>query len=143
MYAMNRRLMVIINRVVNRIVRLTGMKRFRGARLLYLTTVGRKSGKSRTVPLAFVRDDEDYVVAASNGGSDWEPAWWLNLQSQPQATMEVDGIKATVTASAVDDQDRDRLWQRLSDQLDTYDGYQSKVSRQIALVRLQPAEDLA
>ena len=54
--------------------------------------------------------------------------------------MEVDGIKATVTASAVDDQDRDRLWQRLSDQLDTYDGYQRKVSRRIALVRLQPVE---
>ncbi len=59
MYAMKRRVMVLINRVVNRIVRLTGMKRFRGARVLHLTTVGRKSGKSRTVPLAFVRDNED------------------------------------------------------------------------------------
>ena len=52
-------------------VRLLGLQRFRGARLLYLTTVGRKSGRSLTVPLAFVRDGEDYVVAASNGGSDW------------------------------------------------------------------------
>lgn len=132
--------MVTINRVVNRIVRLTRMKRFRGAQLLYLTTVGRKSGKSRTVPLAFVRDDDDYVVAASNGGSDWEPAWWLNLQSEPEATIEVEGTKVTVTASAVGDDDRDRLWQRLSEQLDTYDGYQSKVRRRIALVRLQPVD---
>ena len=137
---MKRRLMVVVNRVVNRIVRLTGTKRFRGARLLYLTTVGRKSGKLRTVPLAFVRDDEDYVVAASNGGSDWEPGWWLNLQSEPQATIEVDGTEVPITARAVEHDDRDRLWQRLSDQLDTYDGYQSKVRRQIALVRLQPVE---
>ena len=135
---MKRRLMVMINRVVNRIVRLTGMQSFRGARILYLTTVGRKSGKSRTVPLAFVPDDEDYVVAASNGGSDWQPAWWLNLQSRPQATIEVDGAEVTVTASAVEDDDRDRLWQRLNEQLDTYDSYQSKVRRQIALVRLHP-----
>lgn len=139
MCAMKRRLMVMINRGVNRIVRLTGMRRFRGARLLYLTTVGRKSGKSRTVPLAFVRD-EDYVVAASNGGSDWEPAWWLNLQSTSQATIQVDGTELTVTASAIEDEHRDRLWRQLSEQLDTYDGYQSKVRRQIALVRLRPID---
>ncbi len=132
--------MVTINRIVNRIVRLFGLKRFRGGQLLYLTTVGRKSGKSRIVPLLFVRDDEDYIVAASNGGSDWQPAWWLNLQSEPVATIEVDGTDVAITASAVDDADRDRLWQRLSDQLDTYDSYQSKVSRQIALVRLRPIE---
>jgi F420H(2)-dependent quinone reductase len=132
--------MVLVNRVVNRIIRLVRMKRFRGARLLYLTTVGRKSGKSRTVPLAFVRDDDDYVVAASNGGSDWQPGWWLNLQSGPQAKIEVDGTEVTVTASAVEDDDRDRLWKRLSEQLDTYDSYQSKVRRRIALVRLRPVE---
>ena len=137
---MKRRLMVMVNRVVNRIIRLTRMKRFRGAPLLYLTTVGRQSGKQRTVPLAFVRDDEDYVVAASNGGSDWEPGWWLNLQSGPQASIEVDGADVAVIASAVGDDDRDRLWRRLSEQLDTYDGYQSKVHRRIALVRLHPID---
>lgn len=140
MYAMNRRLMVMINRFVNRIVRLTRRQSFRGARLLYLTTVGRKSGKLRTVPLAFVRDGADYVVAASNGGSDWEPAWWLNLQSKPQATVGVEGTEVTVTASAVEDVDRDRMWQQLSEQLDAYDSYQRKVRRQIALVRLHPVD---
>jgi F420H(2)-dependent quinone reductase len=131
--------MVIVNRVVNRVVRLFGLQRFRGARLLYLTTVGRKSGKVRTVPLAFVRDGEDYVVAASNGGSDWQPGWWLNLQAAPQATIEVDGDEVAITGSEVAAADRDELWKRLSDQLDAYDGYQQKVSRQIALVRLRPA----
>jgi F420H(2)-dependent quinone reductase len=131
--------MVMVNRVVNRIVLLLGLQRFRGARLLYLTTVGRKSGKSRTVPLAFVRDGEDYVVAASNGGSDWQPGWWLNLQSEPKATIRVDEAEAAITASVVVEDDRARLWQRLSDQLDAYDGYQRKVRREIDLVRLRPA----
>ena len=130
--------MVMVNRIVNRVVRLLGLKRFRGARLLYLTTVGRKTGKTRTVPLAFVRDGDDYVVAASNGGSDWQPGWWLNLRSAPQATIQVDDAELVITASEVDEADRTQLWQRLSDQLDTYDGYQEKVSRQIALVRLRP-----
>ena len=128
----------MVNRVVNRIVRLLGLQRFRGARLLYLTTVGRKSGKSRTVPLAFVRDGEDYVVAASNGGSDWQPAWWLNLQSEPQAKIQVDRAEVVIIGSAVAESDRAELWQRLSDQLDSYDGYQRKVRRQIDLVRLRP-----
>ena len=136
--AVKRRFMVIVNRIVNRIVRLLGLQRFRGARLLYLTTVGRKSGKSRIVPLAFVRDGEDYVVAASNGGSDWQPAWWLNLQSEPQAKIEVDDAEVAITASVVAERDRAELWQRLSDQLDSYDGYQRKVRRQIDLVRLRP-----
>jgi deazaflavin-dependent oxidoreductase (nitroreductase family) len=136
--AVQRRMMVMVNRVVNRIVRLLGLRRFRGANLLYLTTVGRKSGKSRTVPLAFVRDGEDYVVAASNGGSDWQPGWWLNLQSAPHATIVVGGVEMAITAGAVDDRDRAELWQRLSDQLDTYDDYQRKVRRQIDLVRLHP-----
>jgi deazaflavin-dependent oxidoreductase (nitroreductase family) len=132
-------MMVLVNRVVNRIVRLLGLRRFRGARILYLTTVGRKSGKTRTVPLAFVRDGEDYVVAASNGGSDWQPGWWLNLQAEPRATIQVDAAEVTIIASAVEDGDRAELWRRLSEQLDAYDGYQKKVRRQIALVRLRPA----
>jgi F420H(2)-dependent quinone reductase len=136
--AVQRRVMVLVNRVVNRIVRLLRLQRFRGARLLYLTTVGRKSGRSRTVPLAFVRDGDDYVVAASNGGSDWQPAWWLNLQSEPQAKIHVDGAEVAITGSAVAEPDRAELWQRLSDQLDSYDGYQRKVRRQIDLVRLRP-----
>ena len=118
-------------------MRLFGLQRFRGARLLYLTTVGRKSGKVRVVPLAFVRDGEDYVVAASNGGSDWQPGWWLNLQAEPQATIELDGDDVAITASEVAEADRGELWRRLSDQLDTYDDYQRKVRRQIALVRLR------
>jgi F420H(2)-dependent quinone reductase len=130
-------MMVMVNRVVHRIVRLLRLQRFRGARLLYLTTLGRKSGKSHTVPLAFVRDGEDYVVAASNGGSDWQPGWWLNLQSEPQATIQVDGAKVSITASAVEERDRAQLWQRLSEQLDAYDGYQQKVRRRIDLVRLR------
>ena len=137
---MKRRIFVIGNRVVNRILRLLGRKRFRGARLLFLTTTGRKSGKSRTVPLVYVRNGDDFVVAASNGGADWQPAWWLNVQADPQATIEVDGDEVAVTAAAVEEDDRDRLWKRLSDQLDTYDSYQRRVRRRIDLVRLQPTE---
>ena len=130
--------MVTLNRVVNAIVRRLGLKTFRGADLLYLTTTGRSSGARRTVPLAFVRDGDDLVVAASNGGSDWEPGWWLNLQTDPHGVAQVDGEDRRVTASEVDGPERSELWDRLNAQLDAYDGYQEKVRRRIAVVRLTP-----
>ncbi len=137
--AMKRRLFVLVNRAVNRVVRALGLRSFRGGQLLHLTTVGRRSGKERTVPLLFVRDGSDYVVAASNGGADWEPAWWLNLQAAPHGTVTVGKERVEVTGAAVDDADRERLWKQLSDRLDAYDGYQEKVRRRIQLVRLHPA----
>ena len=137
---MQRGLFVLTNKVVNRIVRILGVRTFRGARLLHLTTTGRKSGKLRTVPLAYVPDGDDYVVAASNGGADWEPAWWLNLQADPRGIVAVGRQRFGVTATAVEDSDRPRLWRALSDQLDTYDGYQRKLRRRIELVRLRPTD---
>ena len=135
---MQRAVMVRVNRVVNAIVRGLRLTRFRGGDLLYLTTTGRTTGERRTVPLLYVRDGEDLVVAASNGGSDWEPGWWLNLQADPRGTVEIAKREMPVTASEVDEPDRSRLWQRLNDQLDAYDGYQKSVRRRIAVVRLTP-----
>lgn len=136
---MKRRFFVLVNRTVNAVVHRIKPKTFRGGRLLFLTTTGRRSGDRRTVPLLYVTDGDDLVVAASNGGADWTPAWWLNLQASPAGTVEVDGSRFEVRAAAVDGPERDELWQRLSAQLDTYDDYQSKVRRRIAVVRLSPA----
>ena len=137
---MQRTLFVLTNKVVNRAVRLLDVETFRGAKLLHLTTTGRRSGKLRSVPLAYVRDGDDYVVAASNGGADWQPAWWLNLQADPRGTVVVGEQRFEVVASVVDERDRPRLWRALSDQLDTYDDYQRKVRRRIELVRLRPVD---
>jgi deazaflavin-dependent oxidoreductase (nitroreductase family) len=136
---MKRTFFVGLNRAVNAIVRRLGLSRFRGGDLLYLTTTGRTSGKTRTVPLLYVRDGDDLVVAASNGGSDWEPGWWLNLQANPEGTVKVGDRELAVTGAEVEAPEREVLWARLSEQIDAYDGYQRKVRRRIAVVRLTPA----
>ena len=111
---------------------------FRGGDMLLLTHTGRKSGKAFTTPALYVRDGDDVVVAASNGGIDAEPQWWLNLQADPRAETEIRGRRTAVVAAPVEDGDRDRLWQALMDKCPTYDEYQAKVRRRIALVRLSP-----
>jgi deazaflavin-dependent oxidoreductase (nitroreductase family) len=113
--------------------------RFRGGDVVLLTHRGRNSGRTFTTPLLHVRDGADLVVAASNGGVDAEPQWWLNLQADPRGEVEVRGRRWPVVAGPVAGADRDRLWQALMDRTPTYDDYQAKVRRRIALVRLSPA----
>jgi deazaflavin-dependent oxidoreductase (nitroreductase family) len=136
---MKRTFFVALNRTVNAVVRKLGLSRFRGGNLLYLTTTGRTSGKTRTVPLLYVHDGDDLVVAASNGGADWQPGWWLNLQAHPEGVVKVVDRELRVTAKEEDGPERDVLWARLMDQNRAYDGYQEKVRRRIAVVRLTPA----
>ncbi len=116
---------------------------FRGGQVLLLDHRGRRSGMGYTTPVAYARDGEDYVVAASNGGIDREPQWWQNLQAEPRTTIEVRGRRVEVEARLVDDADRARLWDALNDNLDTYDAYQASVSRRIAVIRLSPVTSVA
>jgi deazaflavin-dependent oxidoreductase (nitroreductase family) len=124
-----------------RVLRRTGWRvgaRWMGGDVLLLTHTGRRSGTAFTTPVLHVRDGADYVVAASNGGIDREPQWWLNLQADPRGTAEVGGRRTEVVASQVADADRQRLWDALMARCANYDKYQASVSRRIALVRLSP-----
>jgi F420H(2)-dependent quinone reductase len=134
-----RSLFVGVNRVLNVVVRRLGLRRFRGADLLYLTTTGRKSGKARTTPLLYLGDGDRWLVVASNGGADWEPGWWLNLQAGSAATVEVDGVRAAVSGAEVTGPERDALWRRMNQQVFDYESYQRKVSRRLAVVALTPS----
>jgi F420H(2)-dependent quinone reductase len=112
--------------------------RFRGGQVLMLSHRGRRSGTSYTTPVAYARDGEDYVVAASNGGIDREPQWWQNLQAEPGTMVEVRGRRVEVVAGLADEADRARLWDALNANIDTYDAYQASVGRRIAVIRLSP-----
>ena len=110
------------------------------ANMCVLTTTGRKSGKPRTTPLIYVRDGDNnrYVVVASNGGADFDPTWWLNLQADPTATIEIRGRRTAVRASQTSDADRDRLWPKFVDIYKNYDKYAAGTTRAIPLVFLDP-----
>src|SRR5437016_6970007 len=82
-----------------------------GDRLLLLTTEGAKSGQRRTTPLAYHRDGDRYVVAASMGGAPKHPAWYHNLVKHRKATIEVGEEKFDVKATPVPKgPERDRMY---------------------------------
>jgi deazaflavin-dependent oxidoreductase (nitroreductase family) len=105
---------------------------------LLLTTLGRKSGELRTVPLAYLEDGDSYVVVASNGGADRHPAWWLNLRKQPDATVEIGKRKLPVRAALATAAERDRLWPKLTEVNPFYSRYEQITDRQIPVVILRP-----
>jgi len=70
----------------------------KGAPVLLLTTTGRKTARRRTTPLLYVEEGDRHVVIASAGGAPSHPAWYLNLRSNPAATIQVGGRKLAVTA---------------------------------------------
>ena len=110
----------------------------RGMTVLLLTTTGRKSGKERTVPLMYIKDGSNYVIAASNAGSDKHPGWYWNLQSKSQVQIQVRDKVMQVTAEQANAEDRSRLWKQLASLSQMFDEYQQQTTREIPLIILQP-----
>ena len=103
-----------------------------------LNTVGRHSGRPRVAIVGYYEDGRNLVTLAMNGWADAEPAWWLNLQAQPETTVELkDGVR-TVRAHAAHGEERERLWARWRDFSDQYDAWAAMRSRETAVVVLEP-----
>jgi deazaflavin-dependent oxidoreductase (nitroreductase family) len=111
----------------------------KGAPVLLLDHVGRKSGTQRTAPVLYLEDGTDLVVVGSRGGSTATPAWFLNLMANPTTTVQVGSERRSVIARKASDEERARLWPRLVDMYPDYDAYQRRTERQIPVVILSPA----
>jgi F420H(2)-dependent quinone reductase len=103
-----------------------------------LTTEGRKTHRERTTPLTYLRHGDSYVLVASNGGRDFPPIWYRNLQANPRAAIQIYGRKLQVVARTADDAEREELWQKVVSLWDGYVGYQLRTDRRIPLVILSP-----
>jgi deazaflavin-dependent oxidoreductase (nitroreductase family) len=122
-----------------RVYRETGGARgynWRGAKILLLTTTGRKSGEERTTPLIHEQDGDRWVVIASKGGAPDHPAWYKNLEADPEATIEVEDEKVPVVATTAEADERARLWSLLTESWPAYDDYQARTEREIPVVVL-------
>jgi deazaflavin-dependent oxidoreductase (nitroreductase family) len=131
----------VINKVHTAVYRATGGvigAHAAGLSSLLLTTTGRRTGESRTVALTYVPDGDDYVVVASNGGADRHPAWWLNLERAPRATVQVGRDVVPVVAHAADPHERARLWPKLTEANPFYTRYEQLTQRPIPVVILRP-----
>jgi F420H(2)-dependent quinone reductase len=106
-----------------------------------LTTTGRRTGQQRSVIVGYFEDGPNLVTLAMNGWADGEPAWWLNLQAHPDATVDLVNGSSTVRARAAEGEERTRLWARwrhIDRQLDAYAALRSS---ETAVVILEPRRE--
>lgn len=111
-----------------------------GAPVLLLTTTGRKSGEARTNPLFYQAGDESWAVVASNAGSNNDPAWWLNLQANPMASIQVKNRVYPVKGRAATETEQAELWPQLVEMFAGYEDYQRQSTRRIPVVILEACE---
>ena len=132
----------ILGGMHKRFYRLTGGKvggRIGKLPVLLLTTIGRKSGKPRTQPLAYTRAGDGYAVIASKGGAAQHPLWYLNLRANPLAEVTIGRETRKVSARDAEGEEREQLWRALADLYPGYDRYAQKTSRRIPVVVLELA----
>jgi deazaflavin-dependent oxidoreductase (nitroreductase family) len=115
----------------------------KAASVCLVENVGRKSGKLRTTPLIYVRDGESLVIVASKGGSSSDPAWWLNLQANPDAEVQVGAERWSVRAREASAEERERLWPKVVEVWPDYESYQANTERNIPVIFLDRREAAA
>ena len=103
-----------------------------------LTTVGRRTGRPRTAILGYYEDGPNLVTMAMNGWAGPEPAWWLNLQAQPEATVQLKDETRRVRGRSVTGDERERLWAAWRDFGDDVDAYATRRPGETAVVVLEP-----
>ncbi|HEY8167987.1 MAG TPA: nitroreductase family deazaflavin-dependent oxidoreductase [Candidatus Limnocylindrales bacterium] len=110
-----------------------------GGPTLWLTTVGRRSGRRRENALTYIEHDPNLVVVASNAGHADDPAWWLNLRSAPDTTIRLAGQPPrAIHAREAKGAERADLWARFVRRYPQYGDYEHQTRRRIAVIVLEP-----
>jgi deazaflavin-dependent oxidoreductase (nitroreductase family) len=106
--------------------------------LLLLDHVGAKSGKKRTTPLVYMPDGEDFIVVASKGGHERNPAWLHNLRANPSTEIQIGRKRIPVRASEAGEDERRRIWPRAVEYNSHWGRYEQRTDRKIPIVILRP-----
>ena len=115
-----------------------GGKFLRGAPVLLLTTIGRKSGKPRTAPLLYLRDGEKIVIVGSKGGMSQHPLWYRNVEANPDVDVEIGSERRRMLARRATDEEKAAVWPKLVAMYRDFDDYQARTERNIPVIILSP-----
>ena len=115
-----------------------GGRFLRGAPVLLLTTVGRRTGRARTTPLLYLKDGENLLIVASQGGLPTHPVWFLNLEAHPDVEIQIGSERRAMRARRASAPEKATLWPKLTAMYRDFDDYQARTERDIPVVILSP-----
>ena len=107
-----------------------------GDNLVLLHTVGAKSGEPRIHPLMAIEVSDGWLVAASAAGAPRHPAWFFNLQANPDVAVETGSATVPALARILTGSERAEAWAKFEQRSSGFAGYQAKTSREIPVVLL-------
>ena len=109
---------------------------FEGAPLLLLHSTGAKSGQERITPMMYRAVEDGWAVFASYAGMDVNPAWYHNLKTNPEASIEVGNDTVEVTARELSSDERKPVWDEQKEQYPGFADYEQKTDRVIPVMLL-------
>jgi len=109
-----------------------------GAPILLLTTVGRKSGETRTAPLLYLEDGARVIIVGSQGGMAKDPQWVKNLDANPEVGIEIGATRRPMRARRGSAEEKAHYWPALCKMYPDYADYQARTTREIPIVILEP-----
>ena len=113
---------------------------YQGMQVLYLHTVGAKSGKLRTTPVAYLPDGDSWLITASVGGAAHHPDWYHNIAAHPDnVAIDLGGHPIAVHPTQLQGAERDEAFTRIAAAMPNFGDYQSKTDRILPVIRLTRA----
>jgi len=109
---------------------------------LILKTIGRRSGEAKLLPLIYGEDGDNFVIVASKGGAPKHPAWYLNLDANPEVGFQVGDKKYRGLARSAKGAERERLFAKMAAEFPPYTAYQARTEREIPVVVLEPQAEV-
>lgn len=106
--------------------------------VVFVDTIGAKSGKLRRTPLVATPDGDAIVIIASRGGDRRHPGWYYNLRANPEVDARFRGKVRRYRANDLGGEERERCWRLAADNYAGYDTYAARAGRTIPVIRLEP-----
>ena len=113
-------------------------KFLRGAAVGILTTIGRKTGEPRDVPLLYLREGRRVILVASSGGREKNPPWYLNLKAHPKVTFQIRNETLALVARDATEAERTEYWPKLDAMYKDFASYRTYTDRVIPIVICDP-----
>lgn len=110
-----------------------------GAQVVWITTLGRKSGDWRSTPLLAVPMDGGWGIAGSNAGQEKIPGWVFNVEAHDRGRISIDGNEIEAVFTRVEGELKERIYSGLISKWSAYDMYQRNIKREIPVFLVKPA----
>ena len=105
--------------------------------MVTITTIGRKTGKERSVHLAVVDDCGEQLIVASSMGREHHPGWRYNLEANPLVDVQSEGETYKARAEVLSDGEKERVWGKIRESIPQMRVYETRTDRNIRVFRLR------